>query len=190
MKKLSFVALTLSASPALAAAEPFFSLRNTNFVVLIAFLVFVGILVWQKVPALLAGLLDDRANMIRNQLDEARLLREEAKALLASYDAKHRQVQEQSLRIIASAKEEAQAAAAKAKIDLHNAIARRVAAAEEQIASAVKAAEIAVRNQAINVSVAAAGDILSAQMKAGAAGMSRRACCARAMSRDIRSMPV
>ena len=172
MKKLSFVALILPASPALAAAEPFFSLRNTNFVVLIAFLVFVGILVWQKVPALLAGLLDDRANMIRNQLDEARLLREEAKALLASYDAKHRQVQEQSLRIIASAKEEAQAAAAKAKIDLHNAIARRVAAAEEQIASAVKAAEIAVRNQAINVSVAAAGDILSAQMKAEGASAS------------------
>lgn len=172
MKKLSILAFILSAGPALAASGPFFSLHNTNFVVLIAFLIFVGILIWQKVPALLTRVLDDRATAIRNQLAEARLLRDEAKALLASYDAKQKEVQEQSLRIIASAKEEAQAAATKAKLDLQKSIARRLAAAEDQIASAVKAAEIAVRNQAVNVSVAAAGDILSAQMKAEGAAAS------------------
>lgn len=172
MKKLYLLALIVAASPAFAASGPFFSLHNTNFVVLIAFLIFVGILIWQKVPAMLTRVLDDRAQMIRNQLDEARLLRDEAKALLASYDAKHREVQEQSLRIIASAKDEAQVAATKAKQDLEKSITRRIAAAEDQIASAVKAAEIAVRNQAINVSVAAAGDILSAQMKAEGAAAS------------------
>ena len=172
MKKLYLLGLIPAASPAFAASGPFFSLHNTNFVVLIAFLIFVGILVWQKVPAMLTRVLDDRAQMIRNQLDEARLLRDEAKALLASYDAKHKEVQEQSLRIIASAKDEAQVAAAKAKLDLEKSITRRIAAAEDQIASAVKAAEIAVRNQAINVSVAAAGDILSAQMKAEGAAAS------------------
>lgn len=172
MKKLYLLALIVAASPAFAASGPFFSLHNTNFVVLIAFLIFVGILIWQKVPAMLTRVLDDRAQMIRNQLDEARLLRDEAMALLASYDAKHREVQEQSLRIIASAKDEAQVAATKAKQDLEKSITRRIAAAEDQIASAVKAAEIAVRNQAINVSVAAAGDILSAQMKAEGAAAS------------------
>ena len=172
MKKLSVLALLLASSPAMAAEEAFVSLHNTNFVVLIAFVVFIGILVWRKVPALLARLLDDRAILIRNDLDEARLLREEAKALLASYDAKTKEVQEQSLRIIASAKEEAQAAAAKARVDLQASIARRLAAAEDQIASAVKAAEIAVRNQAINVSVAAAGEILAAQLKANGAAAS------------------
>ena len=172
MKKLYLLALIVAASPAFAASGPFFSLHNTNFVVLIAFLIFVGILIWQKVPAMLTRVLDDRAQMIRNQLDEARLLRDEAMALLASYDAKHREVQEQSLRIIASAKDEAQVAATKAKQDLEKSITRRIAAAEDQIASAVKAAEIAVRNQAINVSVAAAGDILSAQLKAEGAAAS------------------
>ena len=171
MKKLILLAV-LSASPAFAAEGPFFSLRNTNFVVLIAFLVFVGILVWQKVPALVARLLDERAALIRQQLDEARSLREEAKALLASYEAKQQEVQAQSLRIIATAKEEAQVAANKARADLQASIARRMAAAEDQIASAVKAAEIAVRNQAITVSVAAAGEILAAQMKADGAAAS------------------
>ena len=171
MKKLLLLTM-LAGSPAFAAGGAFVSLHNTNFVVLIAFIVFVGILVWRKVPALLARVLDDRAILIRNELDEARLLREEAKALLASYEAKQKEVQEQSLRIIASAKEEAQAAAAKARVDLQASITRRMAAAEDQIASAVKAAEIAVRNQAINVSVAAAGEILSAQMKADGAAAS------------------
>jgi len=141
-------------------------------VTLIAFLVFVGILVYAKVPALIGRLLDDRSNMIRNNLDEARLLRDEAKALLASYEAKQKEVQEQSKRIIATAKEEAEAAAAKAKVDLTASIARRMAAAEDQITSAVKAAEIAVRNQAISVSVAAASDILSAQLKGKGAAAS------------------
>ncbi len=173
MKKLLLLAL-VAASPAFAASEtvPLFSLRNTNFIVLIAFLIFIGILVWQKVPALLARLLDDRATLIRNELDEARLLREEAKALLASYDAKHREVQAQSARIVAQARQDAEAAAAKARVDLQASIARRMAAAEDQIASAVKAAEIAVRNQAINVSVAAAGEILAAQLKADGAAAS------------------
>ena len=172
MKMRIATAMTVLASPAMAATGPFVSLYNTNFVILIGFVVFVGILVWQKVPALLGRMLDDHATMIRNNLDEARLLREEAKALLASYEAKQKEVQEQSVRIIAHAKDEALAAAAKARIDLEGSIARRMAAAEDQIASAVKAAEIAVRNQAINVSVAAAGDILLAQMRAQGAGPS------------------
>ena len=172
MKKLIVLAATLIASPALAATGPFFSLYNTNFVVLIAFLVFVGILVWKNVPGLLARVLDDRAQMIRNDLDEARLLREEAKALLATYEARQKEVQEQSLRIIAAARDEALAAAAQAKQDLHASIGRRMAAAEDQIESAVKAAERAVRDQAITVSIAVAGQVLAKQMTAEGAAAS------------------
>ncbi len=169
MKHLIAFAATLIASPALAATGPFFSLYNTNFVVLIAFLVFIGILVWKNVPKLLGRLLDDRAQMIRNDLDEARILREQAAALLVTYEARQKEVQEQSLRIIASAKEEAMAAAAQAKADLHASIGRRLAAAEDQIESAVKSAERAVRDHAITVSIAVAGQVLAKQMTADGA---------------------
>lgn len=169
MNKLILMALTLMASPAFAASGPFVSLRNTNFVVLIAFVVFVGILVWRQVPKLLGRALDDRAQMIRNNLDEARLLREEARALLASYEAKQKEVQAQSERIIAAARDEALAAAAQARQDLQSSIGRRLAAAEDQIESAVKAAELAVRNQAITVSIAVAGEVLARQMTADGA---------------------
>ena len=172
MTRFAFLALILAASPAYAAGGPFFSLRNTDFVVLLAFLVFIGLLVWKKVPGLLGGLLDKRAAQIKADLDEARALREEAKVLLASYEKKQKDVQEQSERIIATAKAEAEAAATAAKADLAQSIARRMAAAGEQIASAEAAAIAQVRNQAINLAVAAAGEVLAKQSTAASAASS------------------
>jgi hypothetical protein len=84
----------------MAATGPFFSLQNTNFVVLIAFIVFVGILVYMKVPAKLTGMLDARAATIKAELDEARALREEAKSILATYERRQKEVQEQADRIV------------------------------------------------------------------------------------------
>jgi F-type H+-transporting ATPase subunit b len=171
MKKLSIL-LTLLASPAMAASGPFFSLQNTNFVVLIAFLCFIGILIYMKVPAKLTGMLDARAATIKAELDEARSLREEAKSILATYERRQKEVQEQADRIVSSARDEALAAAAQAKEDLKASIARRLASATEQIASAEANAIRQVREQAVSVAIAAAGDVLSKQMTAEAASSS------------------
>ena len=54
-----------------------------EFWVLVAFIIFFAIVFYMKVPALLAGALDKRADAIRKELDEARLLREEAAPPLA-----------------------------------------------------------------------------------------------------------
>lgn len=171
MKKLSIL-LALLASPALAASGPFFSLQNTNFVVLVAFIAFIGLLVYMGVPGKLTGMLDARAVSIKSDLDEARALREEAKSVLATYERRQKEVQEQADRIVTSAKDEAMAAAAQAKADLKDAIARRLAAAVEQIASAEAGAIRQVREQAISVAVAAAGDVLAKQMTAETAAAS------------------
>jgi F-type H+-transporting ATPase subunit b len=164
------VLLTLVASPALAAAgKPFFSLYNTDFVVLLGFLTFVGILLYFKVPGKIAGMLDARAASIKSDLDEARALREEAKSILASYERRQKEVQEQADRIVAAARDEAMSAAAQAKADLKASIARRMAAATDQIASAEAAAIRQVREQAVSVAIAAAGDVLAKGMTADAA---------------------
>ena len=98
---------------------------------------------------MLAGMLDKRADGIRTDLDEARGLREEAQALLASYERKQREVQDQADRIVAQARAEAEAAAEQAKADLRQSIDRRLAAAEDQIASAEAAAVREVRDRAV-----------------------------------------
>ncbi len=162
----SLIAASSFATPALAAKGPFFSLGNTDFVVLLGFLLFIGVLVYFKVPGLLGGLLDKRAEGIRNELDEARALREEAQALLASYERKQHEVQDQADRIVAHAKEEAGLAAEQAKEELKKSIARRLQAAEDQIASAQAGAVKEVRDRAATVAVAAAQDVVAAQMTA------------------------
>ncbi|WP_425100835.1 F0F1 ATP synthase subunit B [Tropicibacter sp. S64] len=152
------------ATPALAASGPFFSLGNTNFIVLLGFLLFLAVLVYFKVPSLLAKQLDKRADDIRTELDEARALREEAQALLASYERKSREVSEQAERIVAHAREEAKIAAEQAKAEIADSIQRRLAGAESQIASAEASAIKEVRDRAATVAVAAARDVVAQQM--------------------------
>lgn len=164
MKRL--IAVLLTASPAYAATGPFFSLGNTDFVVLIAFLTFVGVLVYLKVPGKITGMLDDRAGRIKADLEEARALREEARALLSSYEKKQKDVQEQSERIVSQAKAEAEAVARQAKEDLKESIERRLIAAHEQIASAEAQALRSVREQAVELAIATASDVLTGQMTA------------------------
>ena len=92
---LAASALALTSAPAWAASKnplsgEFYKLSNTDFIVTLAFLLFIGVLVYFKVPELLGGLLDKRAAGIQSELDEARKLREEAQEVLASYERKLR----------------------------------------------------------------------------------------------------
>jgi len=166
MRVLTLLA-TLMATPALATGDyPFFSLYNTDMVVLIAFIIFVGILVYFKVPPKIMGLLDNRADTIRSELDEARRLREEALELHASFERKRTEVKEEAARIVEKAKSDAQYAADQAKADIEASIARRMKAAEDKIASAEASAIRDVRNAAVSIAVAAAGDVMAKQMDA------------------------
>jgi F-type H+-transporting ATPase subunit b len=165
MKKLSLLFL-IAAQPAFAATGPFFSLWNTNFIVMLAFLLFVGLVLYAKVPGTLGKMLDKRSGNIRSDLDEARRLREEAQSVLASYERKAREVQGQADQIVAAAKRDAEATAVKAKEELQVSIARRLKAADEQIASAEAQALRDVRYRAVAVAVAAAGDVLAKQFSA------------------------
>jgi len=170
MTRLLTLIAVFMASPAFAASGPFFSLRNTNFVVLISFLLFVGVLIYYKVPGLLVGQLDKRADAIRAELEEARKLREDAQELRASFERKKAEVKDQAERIVAKAKADAEVAAQQARVDLEASIARRLRAAEDSIAAAEAGAVREVRNQAISVAVGAARDLITKNLGADAAG--------------------
>lgn len=168
MAMAPLTAALLTAAPAWAAAEgkPFFSLHNTDLVVAIAFVLFVGVLVYFRVPALVGGLLDKRAAQIRADLDEARRLREEAQELRASFERKRQGVAEQAERIVAKARADAALAAEQAKAEIEATIARRIKAATDRIAAAEAAALRQVRNAAVQTAVAAAGDVIAANLTA------------------------
>ncbi|SFJ02851.1 hypothetical protein [Albimonas pacifica] len=142
--------------------------HNSNFVVFVAFVLFIGVLWYAGVHKKLAAALDKRAVRIKEELDEARRLREEAQSLLASYERKQKEVEGQVADIVAHARTEAEEAAKQAKKDLEVSIARRLKSAEEQIGAAEDNAVRAVRNEAVRVAVAATSEVLKDSMSAEA----------------------
>lgn len=166
MTRFIVAVLALGASPALAAVEgkPFFSLYNTDLIVLAAFIIFSGVLIYAKVPGKLAGFLDARGQAVQHELTEARRLREEALEVYAGFERKQAEVKEQATRIVEKAKADAELAAAQTKAEIEASITRRLKAAEDQIASAEAAAIRDVREKATNIAIAAAGDVIAKQM--------------------------
>ena len=166
MRALATSIALLMASPAFAASGPFFSLTNTNFIVTLGFILFIIVLFYFKVPGMIGKMLDQRADGIKKELDEARALREEAKSILASYERKQKEVQEQANRIVEAARQDAEAVAAQAKEELAKSVTRRLAAAEDQISSAQAAAERDVRDAAVSIAINAAREVIAKQLTA------------------------
>ncbi|HKD56647.1 MAG TPA: F0F1 ATP synthase subunit B [Hyphomicrobiaceae bacterium] len=145
--------------------------QMAEFWVAIAFIAFVLVLLYYRVPALIAKSLDDRAEAIRKELDEARRLREEAQNLLADYQKKHRNVGQEADSILELARGEAEAFAQETRANLKDMLERRTRQAEDKIARAEAQAVDEVRAAAIELAVAAAEKILR-EKASGAGGIS------------------
>jgi F-type H+-transporting ATPase subunit b len=141
-----------------------------SFWVAVAFLLFIGILFYYKVPAMLAKLLDDRGLRIRHQLDEAQRLREQAQAMFVEYQAKQRGALRDAADIVATAEAEVERQREAGEAELKNALARRRALAEARIRQAEAAAVQAVRSAAADLAVDAAKIVIADQMQGPAAG--------------------
>ena len=138
---------------------------DATFWVGAAFVLFVGILFYLKVPGMLTSALDKRAKKISDDLDQARELREEAQVLLATYQRKQRDALKEAEEIIAHAKEEAMREAEQAEKKLEEAVARRQQAALNKIALAEAQAENEVRDTAIEIAIAAATAVVAQQVQ-------------------------
>jgi F-type H+-transporting ATPase subunit b len=135
--------------------------------VAVAFVIFLGVLVYFGVPATIARTLDARSAKIKAELDEARSLREEAARVLDDYRRKREEAEEEAKAIVANAKTDAEGFAADAKAKAEEFVARRTRAAEQKIALAETQAIAEVRAAAADAAVAAAETVLVGQTKSG-----------------------
>ncbi len=137
-----------------------------DFWVAVAFVGFLALLVYYKVPGMITKALDDRADAIRLELDEARRLREEAQQLLADYQRKSREAEQEAASIVAQAKREAEALASETRKGLAETLERRTKLAEEKIARAEAQALGEVRSAAVDSAISAAERILKGKVTA------------------------
>lgn len=135
----------------------------------VALVIFLGVLVYLKVPAMIAKAIDARAVKIRHDLDEARRLREEAQALLAEFQKKRKDAEQEAADLVAAAKREAELLLADAHKKTEDYVTRRTAMAEQKIAQAEREAVNEVRSSAVDIAIEAARRLLAdnPEIKAG-----------------------
>jgi F-type H+-transporting ATPase subunit b len=133
---------------------------DAEFWVAVAFVIFVGGLLYLRVHKTAIAAIDARRTRIAAELDEARRLREEAQALLAQYQQKQREAEAEAAAIIAGAKAEAERLNVEAKAKMEDFLERRTKMAETKIAQAETQAVADVRAAAAEAAVAAAEKIL------------------------------
>jgi F-type H+-transporting ATPase subunit b len=138
--------------------------RDPEFWVGIGTLVFVGILLWKRVPALVARSLDARAVAISKELEDARGLRDEAETLLAESQKKRAAAEQEASSIVAEAKAEAERSTLESRATIKAQIERRGRQAEQKIAQAEAQAVAELRALATDAAIAAAEKLITARL--------------------------
>ena len=145
-----------------------FGIVTGPVVVSLAMLVFIGILLWKKVPGVIAGALDRQIADIRRQLDDAKALRGEAEALRDEYARKIAAAESTTAEMMAHAEAEAETIVSQARTDAAELVTRRGRMAEDKIAAAERSALAEVRATAARAATAAAATLIAQRHDADA----------------------
>ena len=132
----------------------------------LAVTVFFVLIIWKRIPAIFAKLLDDRSSAIAEQLENARSLREEASALLAKYERDQHAAEKQATELMENADAEIKLMIAESKVQSEEITKRRGEIAEQKIAQAEAAAIKEIQSLTINVATSAARELIEANLKA------------------------
>ena len=151
---VTLLAFALSPGAGYAAgSKKMISLDNTDFVVLISFLIFVGVLVYFKVPAIIASFLDKRAEDIQNEIEKASEILEEAKEILSSIEADHIRTSETIEKMVMTAKDRAGEEEEKAKKHIEELMKSKLLSAEGQVRSNERKILEEIEARAIDLSI-------------------------------------
>ena len=132
--------------------------------VFIAFIIFISISIYLKVPNMVTKLLDEQINKIKNDLDDARKLKEDANSLLAEYERKIESANKEAENIINQAKKNSKVYEENSNKNIEEFISRSEKQSIEKIQQAQKSAINKINEEIINKSVEAAEKIISRNM--------------------------
>ncbi len=137
--------------------------------VAVSFLILMGVFAYFGVHKTILKALDHRRDRIKDEIDDARRLKEEASKLVAEYRARRESAEREAQEIITNAKAEAERIAAEARAKMEDFVARRTKSAESKIAMAETQAIADVRAAAAEAAVSAAGRIMTQTVKGSVA---------------------
>ncbi|WP_455477285.1 F0F1 ATP synthase subunit B [Bartonella sp. B41] len=137
---------------------------NDTFWAFVGLVFFVAILIYFKIPRMAVYYLDARAKRIKDELDGALRLREEAQEVLAGYQRKHAEVEKDAQAIIAAAKREVEVIVAEARIKAEEYVMNRNKLAEQKIAQVEADAVRMVSSSAVDLAVSVARVLIEKEL--------------------------
>ena len=126
---------------------------DATFWVAISFFIFIGVLIYLKIPHKINNSLINQINEIKKELNEAEKLKVEAKNLLSDYESKIDKSKKETLEIVSLAKKDSEKTILEKTRKFHQIMEDRKRNVEQKIAQMKVDALKDIRNTSIKISV-------------------------------------
>ena len=133
---------------------------DATFWVAISFFIFLGVLVYLKVPQKINNFLTNKINEIKKELEEAEKLKKEARNLLGDYESKIAKSQKESKKIIDAAKEESEKTILEKTAIFHQIIEERKKSIEQKIIQMKENALKDIKHISVKISIETAENLI------------------------------
>ena len=126
---------------------------DATFWVMISFFLFIGLLIYFQIPQKIKTVLEDNISNIKNQIDEADKLKEDAKNILTEHEKKISNSKTEMKSMIAKANEEAEKNVIKVNEDFHNFMENRKKNAEDRVKQLKNQALKDIKNTSVRIAI-------------------------------------
>ena len=126
---------------------------DATFWVTVSFFIFLAILIYFKIPQKIKNTLDESILNIKNQIDEAEKLKEDAKNILIEHEKKISNSKNEVKEMIDKASEEAEKNVIRVNKDFHNLMENRKKNAEERIRQLKDQAKKDIKNASVKIAI-------------------------------------
>ena len=126
---------------------------DATFWVAISFVIFISALIYLKIPGKIKNLLNDNINKIKNQIDEAEKLKEEANNKLSEQEDRLAKAKKEIANMIKQANEESEKNIIKVNDNFHKVMEIRKKNTEEKIRQMKAQAIKEIKNNSLNIAL-------------------------------------
>ena len=126
---------------------------DSTFWVMISFFLFIGLLIYFQIPQKIKTVLEENISNIKNQIDEADKLKEDAKNILTEHEKKISNSKTEVKSMIAKASEKVEKNIIKTNQDFHNLMENRKRNAEERIKQLKNQAIKDIKNTSVKIAI-------------------------------------
>ena len=128
---------------------------DATFWVAVSFFIFLGVLIYFKIPQKITATLNDNINKIKTEVDDAELLKEESKNILSEYEKKISNAKAEIKQMVDAANDDADKNILKTNEEFHSQMENRKKNTEDRIKQMKNQALKDIKNASIKISIQA-----------------------------------